>query len=575
MKAVVSGLVAVCVAALAGLLAGGHGLDAHFSAVALALGALAGAGAWASLKGLPAGKPFRGWAAWAMGIAFALFAARAFCWLIFNNDENISFLSPNNLGDLSLHLTYINYFANGAPLWPANPIFSSAALHYPFGVDLFNALLVSTGLDLQRGLVWTGLLAALATAIALWRWCGAFALAAFLFNGGLAVLLSLPHPDISAAQEHLDWKSIPLALFVTQRGLLYAIPAGLALLWSWRERFFRASRGLPFWIEALLYATMPFFHLHTFLFLSAMLGAWMFVPAAAGRPAPRKEIFKLVATALLPATWLVFKVTGFGQSGGAIHLSAGWIGKDLSLLDATMQNFGVLPFLLLGTLGWLWLRRQEPEMLEHAAFMLPALAVFAIACYVIFAPWEWDNTKLMIWCYFAILPALDALLEKQGSAALRALACVALFASGALTLAAGLSARNQGYALADRTELDSLRPQLRRIPVTATFACLPTYNHPLLVLGHKAVAGYEGHLFSHGIAYRPNFDALERLLRAEPGWAARARQLGADYLFWGPREREKYGTGNGDPWRDRLPVAAAGSWGVIYDLRGAVESEIE
>ena len=74
-----------------------------------------------------------------------------------------------------------------------------------------------------------GLLASIATGVALWRWGGAFAMAAFLFNGGLAVLLALPHPDIDALQEHLDWKSIPLALFVTQRGLLYAIPAGLAL----------------------------------------------------------------------------------------------------------------------------------------------------------------------------------------------------------------------------------------------------------------------------------------------------------------------------------------------------------
>ena len=28
-------------------------------------------------------------------------------------------------------------------------------------------------------------------------------------------------------------------MFVTQRGWLYAIPAGLVLLWHWREKFFR------------------------------------------------------------------------------------------------------------------------------------------------------------------------------------------------------------------------------------------------------------------------------------------------------------------------------------------------
>ena len=38
--------------------------------------------------------------------------------------------------------------------------------------------------------------------------------------------------------------------------------------------------------------------------------------------------------------------------------------------------------------------------------VFPALAVFVICCFVKFAPWEWDNTKLMIWSYLAILPFL-------------------------------------------------------------------------------------------------------------------------------------------------------------------------
>src|SRR5213078_3005310 len=63
----------------------------------------------------------------------------------------------------------------------------------------------------------------------------------------------------------------------TQRGLLYAIPAGLLLLWSWRERFFRIGERnrhrapLPFWVELALYASMPLFHFHPFLALSIVL----------------------------------------------------------------------------------------------------------------------------------------------------------------------------------------------------------------------------------------------------------------------------------------------------------------
>ena len=51
---------------------------------------------------------------------FALVAARIFLWLIFTEGNAIKVLSPNNLGDMSLHLTYINYLASGAPFWPGS-----------------------------------------------------------------------------------------------------------------------------------------------------------------------------------------------------------------------------------------------------------------------------------------------------------------------------------------------------------------------------------------------------------------------------------------------------------------------
>ena len=42
---------------------------------------------------------------------FALVSLRAFLWLVFVEGDTIKVLSPNNLGDLALHLTYIRYLA--------------------------------------------------------------------------------------------------------------------------------------------------------------------------------------------------------------------------------------------------------------------------------------------------------------------------------------------------------------------------------------------------------------------------------------------------------------------------------
>src|SRR5258705_489285 len=121
-----------------------------------------------------------------MAACFALFALRSFCWLLYIDGEQLKIQSPHNLGDLALHITYIKYFANGVALWPDNPIHVFSSLRYPAGIDLFDSLLLLQHVDLVRALVWTGLLGSLATFYGFYRWGGAFGVAGFLFNGGLA-----------------------------------------------------------------------------------------------------------------------------------------------------------------------------------------------------------------------------------------------------------------------------------------------------------------------------------------------------------------------------------------------------
>ena len=183
-------------------------------------------------------------------------------------------LSPNNLGDLSLHLNLIRYLSTGVSFWPESSILSDAPLSYPLGADLFNSLLEVCGVETIRGLVWTGLAGAALTGYALWLWGGAFGIAALLFNGGLAGFAVLRTLQIEDFQREIVWKNLFLSMFVTQRGLLFALPAGLFLLNVWRERYFRGTnRSVPFWLQVLLYASMPLFNVHAFLFLSFVLVA--------------------------------------------------------------------------------------------------------------------------------------------------------------------------------------------------------------------------------------------------------------------------------------------------------------
>ena len=296
----------------------------------------------------PVSRRYRSIWLWFMVGLFVIFAVRSFCNVLFIDGNELKIQSPNNLGDLSLHLAYIKNFASGVPLWPDNPIYVFSKLRYPAGVDLFNALLNCAGVDVIRGLVWAGLLASAATCFALYRWGGTFAIAGFLFNGGLVGFQWFKNYDWNDYQgvPFIAWKSLALSMFVTQRGLLYALPVGLLLLYHWRAKFFAADQGqspssapsstepgavesavprsrppLPFWVEITLYATMPLFHLHTFMALSVvLLFLFFFLDSRA-----RLQLALLVGAAFIPATFFVWLITDHFHAGSVLTWNPGWV----------------------------------------------------------------------------------------------------------------------------------------------------------------------------------------------------------------------------------------------------------
>ncbi len=715
-------------------------LDSDVAALSLAGAFLPAAILW--WRGRKFASPLprpRGWG-WVPVVLFALFALRAFLWLIFRERDELRVLSPNNLGDMSLHLTFINHLQNGAPIWPDSPIFSNGKLSYALGMDLFNSLLALAGLDVFRGLILVGLACALLAGIALWRWGGAFTLMAFLANGtliGLACFAAGPGEsffrDYTGYQElDASWKSLPLALLVTQRGFLYALPAGLALLCSWRTRFFLDGAGwrMPFAGELLLYAAMPVFHVHTFIALSFLLACFFFVRATA-----RARLLALVGAALVPATVLLYFTIGMFQSNAlpmwedmdsignppprpspeVLGWQPGWevneppAAKTWALIAGTtapfqshgrflaywIGNFGLWPFLAAAAslaiarmllrrsvpswhawlagfafavvtpmLGWaasyqtaslshlllgsdsagiarqlvpaglvlaalggafalhrakardgglrwvllgfaalyfietffaggrmlgglvpvlsanaiplilatlvflglmICIARRWQQSLWPAAFLFPGLFLFFVCCNVMFAPWAWDNTKVMLWAYLVVVPFVWELVLSRWRAWARAVAVSALFFPGSVILLGGISSSHHGLEIARLSELDAVAGAARGIPITETFAATPIYNHPLLINGRKLALGFTGHLTSHGIHFDRQLDQLDVLMNGDDEWRIAAAKLGVRYLFFGPRERAQW-PDSLETWRAGAQVIASGDWGELFDL---------
>ena len=489
-------------------------------------------------------------------IGFALSSLRHFLWLYFERDGTIRTLNPNNYGDLPLHLTYIAHFVKGGRFWPENPIFTGEALHYPFGIDLFTAMLVKLGLPVGFLLPSMGMAGAAALALALFAWGRGFAVAAFLFSGGLAGFQLLWTGVLKDYQSDLAWKNLFLTLFVPQRGFLYALPAGLLLLWSWRRRLLRRQEGLPSVVEGLLWGAMPLFHIHSFLFLSLILAVWAVAQRAV------KAALPTFLWAVGPATWCVAHLTSPERTASFVWLKAGWlIGRQNPVVFLAV-NFGF--FLALA--AWATAAAAARKSREHLLLLVPALAGDAVLFFVMLAPAEWDNTKLMVWCYLLMLPALTEVALDPLRPPLRAAAWAVLFFSGLVCVASSL--RGHGFEVATIEERDEVCRAVAGLAADDRVATVQTFNHPVALCGQSLVAGYGGHLWSHGIQYRPVEERLRGLMMGEPDWRERARDTGAAYLFWGPREEGEF-PGSRRPWEEVAPLAAVtrGRWGSLYDLR--------
>jgi len=399
---------------------------------------------------------------WVVATCFAMFAVRSFCWLLYIDGSELKIQSPNNLGDLSLHLTMIKNFANGVALWPDSPIFVFSKLRYPAGIDFFNALLSLVHVDLLTGLVWVGLLASFAIFYGFYRWGGTFAVAGFLFNGGIAgfqflrtfKFLDYQGTAADIAHRPIAWKSIALSMLVTQRGWLYAIPAGLVLLWHWREKFFSqpaavseragtspeesglktaapCSRGpLSFWVELSIYASMPLFHLHTFIALTIVLIVGLFFERTSelkfianiarsegiggvgrlishpkmwpdifrGAPIRRHAAAMLIA-AFIPATFFVWLTTDQFRAASVLKWHPGWA-QDSPDLAAPYFKLGPKDFGSSTTFGLLLQKTWNGVIAPFFQFWLPnfglwvplALALVALCGWRVWKQkWRWGD----------------------------------------------------------------------------------------------------------------------------------------------------------------------------------------
>jgi hypothetical protein len=508
-------------------------------------------------------------------LCLSLYCFRTFLWLIFKFGDDVRVLSPNNLGDMALHINFIEHIAKSPPFWLDNTYFVGDKIRYPLGIDLFNSLFVMNGVDLFKSLKWVGLICSMLAGFMLYVWGGTFTLAGFLFNGGLAGFKFFDGLVFYDYQKDLAWKSLPLAVLVTQRAMLYSLPVGLLLLSSWRQRYALSQNlisenknnlTLPLWLEILFFSSMPIFHFHTFIFLSLLLG-WFFVISSK----IRTHFIKLFMFSLPIAIFFVLLLTNNFKASSIIHFKFGWMQEKENFFFFWLNNFGIFLPLVFILVGKLFYSRKEKSFKKPIApseiIVIPGFILLILFFNLMLAPWEWDNVKVILWAYILLLPYIwSEVVSKLNKIQISAI-CFVMFFSGFICLFGGFPEPN-GYRLYQYSTVSELNTVLREknINIRDRFASFPTFNHPLLLIGRKVVIGYPGWLWTHGYKSQIKEEKLKKLMMGDENWLGYVKDLEVKYIFWGDMENREYKDSK-KPWESQFTLIASGPWGKIFEAR--------
>jgi len=443
-------------------------------------------------------------------------------------------------GDTAFHLAQITGFAyQGVPI--SNPFYAGIPLRYPFLVNFYAACLFKLGMSLRYVLILPQILnfVAFVTLFHLLakRFTNSagvfFSFLLFFLGWGLGFVDYFMHSILSGnwAMTHdytNDETIFRMHNFITglalpQRAILSGFVIGLLLTVCFLYQDGPFSRKQGVWLGILL-GILPLWHGHSFLFMCLSLSIWIVFRYGNEW---RKHldgilIFLSVACALsLPI------MLWFGQQiSPVLRLQAGWTHPEGNLILFWFKNTGfIIPLALLSLLQ---------TMKTNRYVFLPALAMFIAANVIVFQPWDWDNIKLLEWAllFAAILTGnyLSRLFSRGlGFKLLTFMLLFTLTASGSLSIAR-LVSRDFIYYMYDRYDLQIARWAARDTSPSSVFLISDVPAHPVTGLaGRTAYLGYPGHLWSHGIDYRPRLALEKRILSGDLS-ALKEMEIPVEYI---------------------------------------------
>ncbi|TMD05509.1 MAG: hypothetical protein E6J01_09875 [Chloroflexi bacterium] len=496
----------------------------------------------------------------------------------------------NTWSDWSFHAAYTTTFVYGQNLPPQNPLFAGTPFRYPFAPDFASALLMAGGWSLPAALTWPAWAMATVALSGLLLWArrltgnlasGIIAVLLTLLGGGLGfwfflgdaarqgligALLHAPQSyDRYPPPVNIQWYNPILSYYLPQRSFVFGAAIVMAVLllltaaleetplFGWRQalaallhaRSWLNGHGVAFLLAGALAGLLPWFHVHSLLVLGIVTVVWALL-----WPRPAWLLFA-AAVVVLALPRLAAAIPGDLSAPTALHyprLQLGWVAKNgvqgwnLLLLPLVwvwfwIKNTGLfLPLLLMALLTPFALP------LRSRLLLAPFLAVFLVANIVVFQPWEWDNTKVLVFWYLAGGVAVGAFLVfvarrwRDGWIA-SSLVGLTLVASGLLSLSQWLPPQGPTFSWFSREDIalaDSIR---QSTDPHAVFLTGDEVTNPIPDLaGRPVLMSYRGWLWTYGIDYSKREADIAQMFIGAPNALDLLRRYRVNYVLIGPEE---------------------------------------
>lgn len=538
---------------------------------------------------------------WAF-IYFLFYAAVAVgMWLVFDRallDKPDGYYTGvlNNYGDLPFHLSVITRFAFGQNYPPEDPTFAGARFTYPFLTDFVSAIFVWLGASLRAsmfienwiiGVAMVGVLHRFGLKLARNRTAALLTPVLVIFNGGLGwkmlwedvnksdggifqVLKHIQHSYTILPEVNLGWRwgNAVTSLLVPQRGFLLGIPLAVIVFTQWWQAMKTksvppvvtggskkrvnppaAAGGTDLISRRMIFAgvvagLLPLVHAHSFITVMGVGG----VLALINFRKWRDWLAFFVVASVIAGPQLLWSTHGSAISTRSfIGFEFGWGHGDENFFLFWFKNTGLFIPLLIAAL--LWKTNTYLVSRKLLLFYLPFTLCFIVPNLVKFAPWIWDNIKILFYWWIASAPLVALLLAKlwEGPIFNRVMAG-SLFVL--ITLAGGLDVfalitRQGEYQEFDRDGVAFAELIKQKTLPRATILHAPIHNTPIFLSGRRSVMGYPGHIWTHGIDSGPREAEIKRIYAGAGDAPVLLAKYRVDYVVVDPQERSVMNVNDG------------------------------